>query len=216
MTVAATLATGPLVAFHFGAVPLAGLVANLLALPAVAPAMWLGMLKAALGMASAALPPAGAAADRLGPMTRIPLAYLEHSRSGAPISPEAGSSCRSTRPPPWPRPTCSSPWALFALRRWARGVGRRSRGAGLAERTAAWRRAPRSFRVAVLLLVITVLALVTATGLGSPAPPGDLTVRFLDVGQGDATSSRTATAPTRSSMLACPRRPSTASSALRA
>ena len=77
VTVAATLATGPLVAFHFGAVPLAGLVANLLALPAVAPAMWLGMLKAALGMASAALPPAGAAADRLGPMTRIPLAYLE-------------------------------------------------------------------------------------------------------------------------------------------
>jgi competence protein ComEC len=35
--------------------------------------------------------------------------------------------------------------------------------------------------------VLTVLALATATGLGSPSPPGDLTVRFLDVGQGDAT-----------------------------
>jgi competence protein ComEC len=29
--------------------------------------------------------------------------------------------------------------------------------------------------------------LVAASGLGAPAPPGELTVRFLDVGQGDAT-----------------------------
>ncbi len=67
ITVAATLATAPLVAFHFGSVPLAGLVANLLALPAVAPAMWLGMLKAGLGLLAAPLPPAGALAALLGP-----------------------------------------------------------------------------------------------------------------------------------------------------
>jgi len=36
-------------------------------------------------------------------------------------------------------------------------------------------------------VVLAALALATATGLGSPSPPGDLTVRFLDVGQGDAT-----------------------------
>ena len=77
ITLAATLATGPLVAFHFGAVPLAGLLANLLALPAVAPAMWLGMVKAALGIVGGALPPAGEVAELLGPLTRIPLAYLE-------------------------------------------------------------------------------------------------------------------------------------------
>jgi competence protein ComEC len=46
VTVAATLATAPLIAFHFGTVSTAGLAANLLALPAVAPAMWLGMLTA--------------------------------------------------------------------------------------------------------------------------------------------------------------------------
>jgi competence protein ComEC len=49
MTVAATLATAPLIAFHFGAISTTTLAANLLALPAVAPAMWLGMLSAAAG-----------------------------------------------------------------------------------------------------------------------------------------------------------------------
>ena len=44
MTVAATLATAPLIAFHFGELSTVSLFANLLALPAVAPAMWLGML----------------------------------------------------------------------------------------------------------------------------------------------------------------------------
>jgi competence protein ComEC len=44
VTIAATLATAPLIAFHFGSLSSVSLVANLLALPAVAPAMWLGML----------------------------------------------------------------------------------------------------------------------------------------------------------------------------
>lgn len=49
MTLAATIATAPLIAFHFGQLPVLTLVANLLALPAVAPSMWLGMLAAACG-----------------------------------------------------------------------------------------------------------------------------------------------------------------------
>ncbi|HET7485679.1 MAG TPA: ComEC/Rec2 family competence protein, partial [Solirubrobacterales bacterium] len=49
MTLAATLATAPLIAFHFGEASTTTLVANLLALPAVAPAMWLGMLAAVGG-----------------------------------------------------------------------------------------------------------------------------------------------------------------------
>lgn len=49
MTIAAGLATAPLIAFHFEAVSTATLLANLLALPAVAPAMWLGMLVAVAG-----------------------------------------------------------------------------------------------------------------------------------------------------------------------
>ena len=47
VTVAATLATAPLIAFHFEELSTMTLLANLLALPAVAPAMWLGMVAAA-------------------------------------------------------------------------------------------------------------------------------------------------------------------------
>jgi len=49
MTIAATVATAPLIAFHFESVSTTTLVSNLLALPAVAPAMWLGMLAAVVG-----------------------------------------------------------------------------------------------------------------------------------------------------------------------
>jgi competence protein ComEC len=200
---------------------MAGLVANLLALPAVAPAMWLGMLKAALGVAGPVLPAADTAAELLGPLARLPLAYLERLAERCADLPGG----RLTLPLHSPAAVCAS-YALIALalcggralrhlpsKRRAgarrgrdaegRGAsaadprsGRRGGGAELrrassrpdfAERAASWRRAPRSFRVAVVVLLLAVLGLATATGLGSPSPPGDLTVRFLDIGQGDAT-----------------------------
>jgi competence protein ComEC len=189
ITVAATVATAPLVAFHFGAVPLAGLLANLVALPAVAPAMWLGMAKAALGLVGAAAPPAHELAGLLGPVTRIPLSYLN----------DLAERCASIRGGRLALPLSSPAQVAGAyvsiviaagvvrivvrVRRRSPAPGR----PGFDERAAAWRRAPRAFRAAVLVLVITALGLATATGLGSPAPPGDLTVRFLDIGQGDAT-----------------------------
>lgn len=46
VTIAATLATAPLIAFHFETLSTTTLAANVLALPAVAPAMWLGMASA--------------------------------------------------------------------------------------------------------------------------------------------------------------------------
>jgi competence protein ComEC len=49
MTIAATVATAPLIAFHFESISTTSLLANLLALPAVAPAMWLAMLAAVGG-----------------------------------------------------------------------------------------------------------------------------------------------------------------------
>jgi len=49
LTISATLATAPLIAFHFGTLSLVTLPANLLAAPAEAPVMWLGMLAAAAG-----------------------------------------------------------------------------------------------------------------------------------------------------------------------
>ena len=58
LTVAATIGTAPLIALHFGQTSLFSLPANVLAAPAVAPVMWLGMAGATIGQAStaAALP----------------------------------------------------------------------------------------------------------------------------------------------------------------
>jgi competence protein ComEC len=197
ITFAATLATAPLVSFHFGAVPVAGLIANLLALPAVAPAMWLGMVKAALGLAGAVFPPMGEAPEPLGPLTRLPLAYLERLAERCADLPGGRLVLPLGSPTAVVAAYVLAAAAFFAIRAVLRASRKRGRGpAGFAERgprpdfaerAAAWRRAPRSFRVGVVVLVLAVLGLAGATGLGSPSPPGDLTVRFLDIGQGDAT-----------------------------
>ncbi|MCD6726937.1 MAG: ComEC/Rec2 family competence protein [Solirubrobacteraceae bacterium] len=49
LTIAASLGTAPIAAAAFGTVPVAGLVANLLVAPVVAPVTWLGMLAAFVG-----------------------------------------------------------------------------------------------------------------------------------------------------------------------
>lgn len=70
VTVAATLATAPLIAFHFETVSTTTLIANVLALPAVAPAMWLGMCSAGL----AQLP--GVPLEPLNGLDALLLAYV--------------------------------------------------------------------------------------------------------------------------------------------
>jgi competence protein ComEC len=70
MTAAATLATAPLIALHFGRASIVGLPANVLAAPAVAPAMWLGALAAAIGQVSVAL------AAPVAFLATLPAAYL--------------------------------------------------------------------------------------------------------------------------------------------
>ena len=69
VTIAATLATAPLIAYHFETLSTTTLVANLAAMPAVAPAMWLGMVdgggRADPGSA------AGAAQRRQRPAARL-------------------------------------------------------------------------------------------------------------------------------------------------
>ena len=71
LTLAATIATAPLLAHHFGSISLAGLLANVVALPVVAPIMWVGMLQAAL----AQLP--GVPAGALGPLDDLLLRALQ-------------------------------------------------------------------------------------------------------------------------------------------
>lgn len=55
ITFAATVGTAPLIAFHFSELSLVSLAANVLAEPAVAPIMWLGMASATLGQLAAPL-----------------------------------------------------------------------------------------------------------------------------------------------------------------
>jgi len=55
LTLAATLGTAPLLALHFERFSLASLPANLLAVPVVAPVMWIGAVAAVVGQGSATL-----------------------------------------------------------------------------------------------------------------------------------------------------------------
>jgi competence protein ComEC len=52
LTVAATVATAPLMSLHFGRVSLVSLAANIAAQPAIAPIMWIGMLASAAAQVS--------------------------------------------------------------------------------------------------------------------------------------------------------------------
>ena len=161
LTVAATIATGPLMAFHFERASLAALPANIAALPAVAPVMWLGMLSAAA--AQVALEPA----EILNAVNGFCLGHVAAvARWGAGL-PGAAIEVR-----------VGSAWALALVY---------SGGAALlwgAVRLARLR-AGRMLLAAFLALA---LAAGAALGFGSPpAAPREFRITFLDVGQGDAT-----------------------------
>ena len=169
MTIAATLATAPLMAHHFEGVSLASLPANLLVLPAVGPVMWLGMLSAFAGQ----LP--WIPTEPLTGLAGLLAAYV-------------AQVAHWLAAPSWARVSLSLPGAagvavsyavmgtaLAVLLAWAR----RRRGLGsVATRI----RAPAAACAACLV------ALVALSLPGNPLPEADpgLRVTVLDVGQGDA------------------------------
>ena len=167
VTLAATIATAPLIAADFGVASLTTLPANLLALPAVAPVMWLGMIVAALGQVPALpIEPLTAVAGALaGYVAQV--AHWLGSPSWAQVStPNLGA------------PAALAVYVVIATAGWA-GLAYLLRRRGLRPR-------PR---------VVLALAAVAATVAGiagrpqAPAAPGrgrGLVVRVLDVGQGDA------------------------------
>jgi len=188
MTIAATIATAPLIAFHFEGLSTTTLAANLLALPAVAPAMWLGMLVVAAGQVP------GFPVEVLNHLNAVLLAYIAQVAA-------------------W----CGRPsWAYLHLRLGGAGLVlfylAIAVGAVLTMRIARWRRLstrrrsnraagqpksrasrPSSARLriaAVLAAAATALAiapgLLTPTGHAAPGAPYGLRVSVLDVGQGDA------------------------------
>jgi competence protein ComEC len=171
MTLAATLATAPIAAHHFGTVSLTAIPANLIALPAIAPAMWLGMLSGAVGQIPTA------------PVE--PLAWL-----GGLCAAFIGWVARALGPE-WAQLDVPEPGPIVALVWTAVLVG----GARLAclalERREAMRAAPqmpRRFAIAAACALAVCVAAVAllASGGSTPDRPPALMIRVLDVGQGDA------------------------------
>jgi competence protein ComEC len=174
ITIAATLATAPLMALHFEQVSLASLPANLLAAPVVAPVMWLGMLGIALAQVA---PPLAAP---LNVVCAPLLGYLQWVAHGAASAPLAAVEVRLGGATGLALAYAVPVAAVLALLRLRRAWPR----VGLA-------RAPGlRVRVGVVVVVATVAAAIVAVQTlrtrPPPLAPGELLVSFLDVGQGDA------------------------------
>jgi competence protein ComEC len=201
MTVSATLATAPLIAFHFGTVSTTTLLANLLALPAVAPAMWLGMLAAIggqvpgfpVGLLNAITAPLLAYIAQVATWCGRPSwAYL-HVQLGAAglIASYAGMAAATLGVPMllrWHR--------LAALKRRHRQVAPRRNALGTEWSRSASHRRSRWLAAAALGLAAAALAWAgSERGAGAERPLTGLRVSVLDVGQGDAILFQPAGAP---------------------
>ncbi len=182
MTIAATIATAPLIAFHFEAVSTLTLLANLLVLPAVAPAMWLGMLAAAAGQVP------GFPVEPLNAVNALLLAYIA----------EVAAWCGR---PSWayPRVRLGIGGLLVAYLAIALAAILVAR---LPHRCRPAR--PRRYQngriqgLAALALGLAVLALAWPSGGGADKALGSplgLRVSVLDVGQGDSILLQPARAP---------------------
>ena len=169
MTIAAALATAPLMAHHFDAFSVTTLPANLLALPAVAPVMWLGMLAAMAGQVPAIpVEPLNAVNARL-------IAYIAQIAHWLAAPDWALARVRLSGP------ALAGSYAAMLCASWLLGAAT-TRRLGLR-----WR-SQRAALVALLGLGVAALHLaVPASGGdgGRDAAPG-LAITVLDVGQGDA------------------------------
>ncbi|GBC86756.1 ComE operon protein 3 [bacterium HR12] len=163
-TVAAQVGVAPLLLAVFHEVPLVTVLANVLAFPAVSPALLLGLAAAGLGLVSPTL------ARAVALVAQLPLRYLE-----------AVADRMSTAPVPWI--TSGGGAAILPV------------GLALVVGLALWLRSGRRLGRGWLALALALPLVVWSSALGA-GPPAGLTVRFFDVGQGDAalvTSPRGAT-----------------------
>jgi competence protein ComEC len=173
MTLAATVGTAPLMALHFGQVSLAALPANLLAAPAIALIMWLGML----GAAAAQIAPALAAP--FNELNQPLLAFVEWVARTMAAAPAAVMPVRLTSPPALALAYGALTAAMLALRRFVARLPPPHRPARSSGR-----------RLGVAAAAAALVVLVATASSAHDAPPvldGDVVVSFLDVGQGDAT-----------------------------
>ncbi len=169
VTVAATLATAPLIAVAFENLSMTSLPANLLALPAVAPVMWLGMLNAALGQIPhfPVAPTNAIAAALAGYIAQV--AHWLGSPKWAQFD-----------VPPLSLAALAGVYAMLVLAAVSVvGAHRRRR-----------RLAPRRGPILAVSLLLALLVAVGTRSAAAPlrpdAPSPRLRVTVLDVGQGDA------------------------------
>jgi competence protein ComEC len=201
VTVAATLATAPLIAFHFESISTTTLLANLLALPAVAPAMWLGMLAAVaaqvpgfpVGVLNAISAPLLAYIAQVAAWCGRPSwAYLhvELGMAGLIASYLALTAAALAIPKLWR-------YHHLAALRGSRAPRANGPKTALYRWKSAHRRAFRRFGAASMvgLLVFVLVWGGGHAGAGASGPVGGLRVSVLDVGQGDAILFQPANAP---------------------
>ena len=176
VTVAATAATAPLMAHHFEALSVASLPANLLALPAVAPAMWLGMLVGIAGQVPA-IP-----VEPLNWLNSLLLGYIAQVARwlGQPGWASLGLGLDGLA-------ALALAYAgLAAIAETGLRAARRRAGMTVGDWSPAGRFRARR-RMAIALGAAAVLALLLTVGRGGATEPVDgLRVSVLDVGQGDS------------------------------
>lgn len=167
-TVAATIATAPIAAFHFGRLSLVSLLANVLAAPAIGPVVWLGSVAAALGQIAIA------PAALLNSVSGFLLAYLIELAGVCARLPGAQADVRLGPVGLVVAVALIAVAAWFTHRGAPRWLSSRLRGDLRPVRGLAWCAAAA---VATALLVATARP---ATPVARPA------IVFLDVGQGDS------------------------------
>jgi competence protein ComEC len=169
VTVAATLATAPLMAHHFESFSLTALAANLLALPAVAPAMWLGMLVAIAGQIP--LVPV----EPLNSLNSLLIAYIAQVAHWMAAPGWALAELRLSVP------DLIAAYVGLVCGGWVLRQAAARRGSLRASRL---RLAPLA--AALLAIAIVHVAGPAAGGEDRPPSPRGLEITVLDVGQGDA------------------------------
>ncbi|HYI79314.1 MAG TPA: ComEC/Rec2 family competence protein [Thermoleophilaceae bacterium] len=179
LTVAATVATAPLVAHHFGTVSLASLPANVIALPLIAPIMWLGMLRGLVGQGGG---PLASVNDLLGILIAPLLTGIERLAASFADAPGSTLAVSFDGPLDLVFAYAILGLAVLAVRRASNSLDTRASTV-----VARLRRLPRGRKLAFSVAGVSLVVLALAHGLTPAQPPATLTVTFLDVGQGDAT-----------------------------
>ncbi|MBJ7457816.1 MAG: ComEC/Rec2 family competence protein [Thermoleophilaceae bacterium] len=160
-TAAATLATAPLMAFHFGAVSLISLMANVLGAPLIGPIVWIGSLTAAIAQFSVELGALLNAPNSFLLGTLIELAHVAAAVPGAQVGTSGFGAAGLI-----------IGLCLVML---------------LAARVHGWIRLTIPLALKQFLACSCVLMLLITYMHGEPEPVSRPAIVMLDVGQGDAT-----------------------------